>query len=101
MATTSKVWTVEEIKHLLETNDDMVKGSLKKLYSFQTRSEQEHGDTHEYNGVGFNSFDAPILSNMAEWYLDKGFLTHNQIKLARKKLMKYVKQLTKIANNQI
>ena len=97
----TKYWLESEIKNLLETNDDMVKGSLKKLYSYQTKSEQEYADTHILNGVGFNAYDAPVLTSITVWYIEKGFLTQAQIRLARKKLMKYVKQLTKIANGEI
>ena len=61
-----KVWTKCEIKKLLETNDKMVSKSVVKLYEYQTRAEQEVKETHEHNGVGFNSIDATFLTSIAE-----------------------------------
>ena len=97
---TTKVWKVEEIAHLLQTNDKMVIRSLMKLYGFQTDEEQDLGETTDYNGVGFNGADAPILSSIAENYLKWNRLTPKQLALVRKKMMKYAKQLTKIANGK-
>ena len=36
----------------------------------------------------------------AKFYLEKGFLTKKQLEIGRKKIMKYSKQLTKLANEQ-
>lgn len=93
-----KVWTIEEVKHLLEVNDKMVCRSLMKLYEMQTKSEQADGTTQEHNGVGFNGVDAPILTSFANFFQRTGFLTNKQIVVCRKKLMKYSKQLVRIAN---
>lgn len=94
----SKIWTVEEIKHLLAVNDTMLYRSLLKLYECQTADEKADGQTHEYNGVGFNGIDAPILTSFAEFYKRKGFLSTKQKAIARKKIMKYAKQITNLAN---
>ena len=97
----TKTWTAEEISDLIQTNDRVLYNALKKLYSYQTATEQEHKDTHVVNGVGFNSYDAPILSDIAEFLIRTGFLTYNQKRLVRKKLKKYTNQLVKIANGTI
>lgn len=96
-----KIWTKEEIKVLLEKNDEMVKRSVLKLYEKQTESEKVAGQTHEFNGVGFNGTDSAILSSFAEFANKSGFLTKKQIAIARKKMLKYSGQLARIANGDI
>lgn len=93
-----RIWTEDEIKILIQENDKVLYGALKKLYAEQTADEQADGNTKEHNGVGFNGVDAPILSSMAEFLNKTGFLTPKQKALARKKLVKYNRQLTKLAN---
>lgn len=93
-----RTWTEEEIKNLIQTNDTVLYGALKKLYACQTADEQHAGETHEQNGVGFNGVDAPIMSSFCEFLNKTGFLTPKQKTIARKKLVKYNKQLTKLAN---
>lgn len=98
---TTRIWTKEEIKNLLLTNDTMVQRSVLKLYAFQTKEEQLVGDSVEENGIGFNSYDAGFLTSIAEQLKRKVKLTRKQIEVTRKKLIKYSKQLTLIANNKI
>ncbi len=93
-----RVWTADEIKNLIQTNDKVLYGALKKLYACQTADEQAWGETAEANGVGFNGVDAPILSSMAQFLIERGFLTDKQKVIVRKKLVKYNKQLTNLAN---
>lgn len=93
-----RVWNEDEIKNLIQTNDKVLYGALKKLYACQTADEQADGVTHEYNGKGFNGVDAPILSSFCEFLNKTGFLTPKQRVIARKKLIKYNKQLTVLAN---
>ena len=93
-----RTWTEEEIKNLIQTNDTVLYGALKKLYACQTADEQNAGETREQNGVGFNGVDAPIMSSFCEFLNKTGFLTPKQKAIARKKLVKYNKQLTKLAN---
>lgn len=92
-------WTVEEMKDVLARNDDQVGKALVKLYELQTEDEKASGSTHEYNSVGFNSFDAEILSSFAEFYMKYHRLSPKQLAIARKKIMKYAKQLVNIANS--
>lgn len=92
------MWTEEKIVELINNNDKMVVKSLMKLYEYQTADEQECGEASWENGVGFNGVDAPIMSSFAEFYKKSGFLSKKQIAIARKKLIKYRKQLVKIAN---
>lgn len=94
----ARVWTEEEIKVLVQTNDAVLYGALKKLYACQTADEQDSGETREHNGVGFNGIDASFLSSTAEFLKRTGFLTEKQKVIVRKKLVKYNKQLTRLAN---
>ena len=94
----ARIWTEEEIKELVATNDKVLYGALRKLYAQQTADEQKDGETKEHNNVGFNGVDAPIMSSFAEFLNKTGFLTEKQKVIARKKLVKYNKQLTKLAN---
>ncbi|HCJ37839.1 MAG TPA: hypothetical protein DHV37_05880 [Erysipelotrichaceae bacterium] len=95
---TKRVWTEEEIKDLIQSNDEVLYLALKKIYACQTEDEKNSGETKEHNGVGFNSIDAPFMSSLAEFLLKTGFLTSKQKMYARKKLVKYNKQLTRLAN---
>lgn len=94
----ARIWTEEEIKNLVATNDEVLYGALRKLYACQTDEEQASGTTKIYNKAGFNGVDAPILSSFCEFLNKTGFLTPKQRAIARKKLVKYNKQLTRLAN---
>ena len=98
LAPKKRVWTEDEIKNLIQTNDKVLYAAFKKLYECQTADEQMNGNTHHVNGIGFNGVDAPILSSMAEFLIKTGFLTPKQKAVVRKKLVKYNKQLTNLAN---
>lgn len=93
-----RVWSEEEIKKLVQENDKVLYGALRKLYAEQTSDEQAAGTTKHYNGVGFNGADAKIMSSFAEFLKKTGFLTPKQKAVARRKLVKYNKQLTRLAN---
>jgi hypothetical protein len=93
-----KEWKVEEIKTLLQTNDTMVCRSLVQLYNQQDDYEKAIGETTERNGVGFNGVDSPYMSSCAKFYMEKGFLSPRQMGFVRNKIMKYSKQITKLAN---
>ena len=95
----SRVWTEDEIKILVQTNDKVLYGALKRLYAEQTADEQSAGETHHHNGAGFNGADSRFLSSVSEFLLKNGFLTEKQKIVVRKKLVKYNRQLTRLANN--
>lgn len=93
-----RIWTEEEIKNYIQTNDKVLYNGLKKLYECQTADEQAEGRTSHANGKGFNGVDGPFLSSLSEFLLKKGYLTAKQKASARKLLVKYTKQLTDLAN---
>lgn len=99
--TNTKIWSIEEIKELLENNDTMVLRSVIKLWELQTQEEKEECKTLTHNGVGFSGFDAELLSSFAQQAIWKGYLSRKQTFIARKRLYKYCGQLVKIANKVI
>lgn len=96
----TKTWTIEEIKSLLKNSNAFVIRSLLKLYSYQTDAEQNDDETTEHNGMGFNSYDAKALSGMTKILMKNLIISKSQVSYARTKLMKYSKQLTRIANGE-
>jgi len=94
----NKVWTVEEIKALLTTNKRMVEKSIVELYHYQTEDEKLFKSSNYTNGMGFNSIDSDIMSSFAQWILSGKHLSFKQFAIAQRKIIKYAKQLTKIAN---
>ena len=93
-----RVWTEDEIRTLIQSNDKVLYGALKKIYAEQTADEQANGTTKHRNGTGFNGPDSRIMSSFAEFLNKTGFLTPKQRAVARRKLVKYTKQLTRLAN---
>lgn len=93
-----RTWTELEIKNLVQTSDAVLYRALKKLYGCQTAEEKTSKESYEHNGVGFNKFDCEFLSSTSEFLIRNGFLTTKQKEAVRKKLVKYNKQLTKLAN---
>lgn len=95
---TKRIWTEEEIRNYIQVNDKVLYNVLIKLYNEQTSDEQAAGETKHHNGVGFNGADSKIMSSFAQFLKKTGFLTDKQKAVARKKLVKYTKQLTRLAN---
>lgn len=96
-----KIWTIDEIRELLKSNDNAVIRGLLTIYAFQTYTEQETENTSEHNGVGFTGVDGGILSSFAKGYKKYGKLSVKQMAIARNKMPKYAKQLTRVANKEI
>ena len=95
-----KVWTPESVWEVFANNKDQMCKGLVLIYRRQTADEREDKVTRNKNGVGFNAFDAEILSSFAEQYLRRGFLSDKQLAILEKKLHRYRKQLADIANEQ-
>ena len=93
-------WTADMIKLKLMESDEMVRRSLLKMYERQTATEQNSECTRERNGIGFSGADADILTRFAKWVLAGRPFTPKMVALTRKKLIKYSRQLSEIANNK-
>lgn len=94
-------WEVNEIKERLINNNELVERGLIILYNLQTKDEKKLFNTHHVNKKGFNKFDANILSSFAEQLLENKHLSPRQLQIARKRILKYSKQLTEIANQKL
>ena len=92
------MWTKEDIRELLLTDDKAVARGVVAIFNLQTEDEQNVGETSVKNGVGFNGVDANFMSSIAQFYMRRNFLSPKQVEFARKKLLKYSNQLTMIAN---
>lgn len=96
-----KNYTINEIREYLKYSDRFVVNSLIKMYTLQTSDEQVNKATTHHNGVGFNAFDANILSDIAKQCIERKFITCKQINLVYTKIRKYAGQITKIANGDL
>ncbi|MCJ7747900.1 MAG: DEAD/DEAH box helicase [Desulfobacterales bacterium] len=88
--------TYKELSKLIDSSDEWAVGALVRLYQFQTRDEQQAHRTNHLNECGFNSFDAGVLSDIAEFYQNKGFLTPRQLAFIKNALKKYINQLLRV-----
>ena len=95
------MWTKEDIRELLLTDDKAVARGVVAIFNLQTEDEQNVGETSVKNGVGFNGVDANFMSSIAQFYMRRNFLSAKQVEFARKKLLKYSNQLTMIANAKL
>lgn len=86
------------IREQLKTNDNWVMRGLIAVWNKQTEDEKQVKDTVHHNGVGFNGRDAQFLSSLAERANRDGSLSFNQMKAARKCMLKYAGQLRRIAD---
>ena len=76
----NKIYSHEDIDHLLI------------VYYNQTDEEKSICDAKCKNRIGFNKFDAPELTALAEKFLEDGFLTGEELKTVSYKIPKYHKQ---------
>lgn len=97
----TKVWDKESIQDLLRTNDAAVKRAILALYALQTEDEKISKEAKVRNGAGFNKRDAPFLCDIARKLpLYNMNMTPRQMAKARPMLMKYWRQLARIANEK-
>lgn len=94
----AKTWTPDEIKTLIATNDKAVTRALLALLDRQTADEQAAQVTSHSNGMGFTGVDAEILTSFAQQVQRGRTLSVKQMEIARRKLVKYAKQLALVAN---
>jgi hypothetical protein len=94
-------YTVNQIKAQLQTDDRWLLRGLLAIYQRQTADEQVAQATIERNNVGFNGCDAQFLTDIAQKYQKYGRLSDKQIIAVRKCMLKYARQLTRIANKEL
>lgn len=94
-------WSVHKMRSVLEESDEAVRRALIVLYKQQTRDERMADETIERNCAGFNKVDAEFGSELARIALHGGKLSDRQIQAARKMVMKYANQLTRLHNSGV
>ena len=65
------------------------------VYGNQTGAEKSEGATKRLNGVGFNKYDAPTLTAIAEDYVRQGWITRDQLRDVTYRIQKYHAQWEK------
>jgi hypothetical protein len=96
-----KNWTAEEIKHKLETDQKWLERAIVAIYNKQTADEKNSEETKYHNGVGFSGADAHLLTYCAHWILSGKSLSGKYLALAKKKMVKYAKQLETISKEKV
>lgn len=82
------------IEARIKDDDDFAILCLMKLYEKQESDEQDVQQSVYQNGLGFNKVDAGVLSPIAEKVKAGEILTPTELKMVRKLLPKYSKQLS-------
>ena len=87
-----------ELKRRLATDDRWALRALTLVYRNQTADEQNAQQTIESNGIGFSGPDAEILSSFAQQYRRRGQLSPKQMKLLKRKIPSYARQVASAAD---
>ena len=100
--------TRDEIIALLNSNDRAVEVGIYRIYQLQTEDEKASSETKHDNGVGFGYRDAEFGTSLARQVeqnrmIGKGTatLSAKQIAAARRICIRYSRQLTAIANDEL
>ena len=94
----AKIWSEQVVKNNLILNDTWVIRALIRLYKRQTPDERTTKETFQSNKLGFNKYDSVYLTTMAEKALANKPIINSEMREIRRRVIKYVKQLTQIAN---
>ena len=97
-----RIWTVFNVRDLIENNDVEMLKLMSKLFEYQTDDEKKARKTKWQNAVGFNQADANFLTGMSEKYEKQGrtkdAFTKRQLYAIRNRMLKYAQQITTILN---
>lgn len=91
--TYSKKTLIQGLKHQISHSTEKARRALLLIYSKQTISEQNSGQTLEYNCEGFTALDAEILTGIALFYKNHNFLTPRQDQIVKRLMPKYAGQI--------
>ena len=64
------------VKGKLANDDKWATRALVRIYDMQTPAEKTMLETNEENNVGFNGYDANLLSSFAKQYIDYNCYHH-------------------------
>ena len=62
------------------------------VYGGQTGEEKGAQTAKKQNGVGFNKFDAPLLTPIAESYMTQGWVHRYELNIVSRAIQKYHSQ---------
>lgn len=90
----------EQIKNWLLTNNSALMKAIIIINEYQLPEEQSAKTSLHNNNLGFNKYDAPILMFYADKIKRYKGLYKSEIDEARRRMLKYSKQLTNILNEK-
>lgn len=91
--TYSKKELLQGLRYQISHDTEKARRALLLVYSKQTTSEQNSGQTLEYNCEGFTTLDAKILTGIATFYKNHNFLTPKQDQIVKRLIPKYAGQI--------
>ena len=97
---TQKQWKAE-LQDLILNNDTALYRAIICIYENQTAAERAYELSVAENGVGFNKYDAEVMTRMAKQLKRVGRLSDKQKVLARKRMPKYWKQLMVVSKRNL
>lgn len=98
----SKKETINSWKIKIATRPKWAIRAAIRINSKQTEQEKCYGNTIKSNGVGLNSFDAPVITPIVEKYKrDKTSLNNRDIYQLQRVMPKYAGQLYKLVNARV
>lgn len=87
----------EKVKLLLLSSNKAVIRGVVAIYKRQTEDEKNSDATKHSNNMGFCANDASIMSLYAKQILEYGGLSDLQLKEARRRIIRYTRQLAELA----
>ena len=94
-----KVWTRDNINHMLYHNPLAVERAMVRLYSMQTSDEATASTARWLNGQGFSATTAKRGSYYARWVGGGRHLTGSHLQRAREIALWHSRQLVTFANH--
>lgn len=95
----NKKQTIEYWKSRIKTNPGWALKAAIRIYQSQTQEEQSSHVTLSSNGVGFNSFDSPLISPIVDRYLRTKQIERKSIYHLQRRMPKYAGQLYKLVGD--
>ena len=90
-----------EIKTKISTDQRWLERAILAIFERQTFQEQRVEQTLEFNKIGFNGPDARKMTYYANWIRRGNHLDGEFLEDAKKRILKYSKQLEKISEKKI
>jgi len=98
-----KIWGQKEITQWIEKADKnkLTRPLLKMVHLCQAPLEEKTQSHRFRNNLGFYPYDTKIITSIAQFFKQRGFITDKQASVVKNILLKHTGQLTKIANKKI